>query len=215
MSRSDRTGVYREEIAKVCALIEMTLRGTPYIYQGQEIAMGNVNWESIDEINDVQAVNYYKELVEKGKDKNKAFKRAATGTRDNARSPFQWSDSNNAGFTTGKPWLKISSDYRRYNAEDEAQRKDSVLNFFKKAIKLRKNHEALVYGEFVKIDNISKPLYCYYREYENEKYYIELNLSKSVLPRPVETTNYELILSTNDNFTDNLKAFEGKVYKVK
>ena len=214
VSRSDRTGAYREEIAKVCALIEMTLRGTPYIYQGQEIAMGNVNWESIDEIDDVQAVNYYKDRISKGKSEKKSFLLTATGTRDNARTPFQWSDSENAGFTTGKPWLKINSDYRRFNAEDEAQREDSVLNFFKKAIKLRKNNEALIYGEFVPVDNIPKPLYCYYREYGDEKYYIELNLSKTVQGRPVETTDYELILSTNDNMSDTLKPFEGKIYKI-
>ena len=215
VSRCDRTGAYRDEIAKICALIEMTLRGTPYIYQGQELGMGNVDWSSIDEINDVQAVNYYKELVSKGKNKDKAFRRAATGTRDNSRSPFQWSDSENAGFTTGKPWLKISSEYRRVNAEDEERRSDSVLNFFKKAIAFRKNHEAFVYGKFVPVPNVKKPVYCFYREYGDEKYYVELNLSKSVQLRPVETTGYSLILSTNDNTLDELKPFEGRVYRIK
>lgn len=99
-------------------------------------------------MNDVQSVNFYNEAVEKGKDKEKYFKLASIGSRDNARSPFQWSDSENAGFTTGKPWLKVCNDYRRYNAEDEASRADSVLNFFKKAIKLRKDTKALVYGDF-------------------------------------------------------------------
>lgn len=215
VSRTDRTGAYREEIAKVCALIEMTLRGTPYVYQGQELAMGNVNFNSIDEMNDVQSVNFYKEAVEKGKDKEKYFKLAAIGSRDNARSPFQWSDSENAGFTTGKPWLKVCNDYRRYNAEDEASRSDSVLNFFKKAIKLRKETKALVYGDFAPAKTNKPPVYCYFREYEGEKYYVELNLGKTPQPKPTNIYNYDLILSTNDNNSDILKPFEGNIYKVK
>ncbi|MFQ9065272.1 MAG: alpha-glucosidase [Eubacterium sp.] len=215
VSRTDRTGAYREEIAKVCALIEMTLRGTPYVYQGQELAMGNVNFNSIDEMNDVQSVNFYKEAVEKGKDKEKYFKLAAIGSRDNARSPFQWSDSENAGFTAGKPWLKVCNDYRRYNAEDEASRADSVLNFFKKAIKLRKETKALVYGDFTPANTNKPPVYCYFREYEGEKYYVELNLGKTPQPKPTNIYNYDLILSTNDNNSDILKPFEGNIYKVK
>lgn len=215
VSRTDRTGAYREEIAKVCALIEMTLRGTPYVYQGQELAMGNLNFNSIDEMNDVQSINFYKEAVEKGKDKEKYFKLAAIGSRDNARSPFQWSDSENAGFTAGKPWLKICDDFRRYNAEDEASRADSVLNFFKKAIKLRKETKALVYGDFTPAKTNKSPVYCYFREYEGEKYYVELNLGKTPQPKPTNIYNYDLILSTNDNNSDILKPFEGNIYKVK
>lgn len=215
VSRTDRTGAYREEIAKVCALIEMTLRGTPYVYQGQELAMGNLNFNSIDEMNDVQSVNFYNEAVEKGKDKEKYFKLASIGSRDNARSPFQWSDSENAGFTTGKTWLKVCNDYRRYNAEDEASRADSVLNFFKKAIKLRKDTKALVYGDFTPAKTNKPPVYCYFREYEGEKYYIELNLGKTPQPKPTNIYNYDLILSTNDNNSDILKPFEGNIYKVK
>lgn len=215
VSRTDRTGAYREEIAKVCALIEMTLRGTPYVYQGQELAMGNLNFNSIDEMNDVQSVNFYKEAVEKGKDKEKYFKLAAIGSRDNARSPFQWSDSENAGFTAGKPWLKVCDDYRRYNAEDEASRADSVLNFFKKAIKLRKETKALVYGDFTPAKANKSPVYCYSREYEGEKYYVELNLGKTPQPKPTNIYNYDLILSTNDNNSDILKPFEGNIFKVK
>ena len=215
VSRTDRTGAYREEIAKVCALIEMTLRGTPYVYQGQELAMGNLNFNSIDEMNDVQSVNFYKEAVEKGKDKEKYFKLAAIGSRDNARSPFQWSDSENAGFTAGKPWLKVCDDYRRYNAEDEASRTDSVLNFFKEAIKLRKETKALVYGDFTPAKANKSPVYCYFREYEDEKYYVELNLGKTPQPKPTNIYNYDLILSTNDNNSDILKPFEGNIYKVK
>lgn len=215
VTRVDKTDAYREDISKICALIQMTLRGVPYIYQGQEISMGNVDFESIEEIDDVQAVNTYKELVAKGKSKKKAFFKAKTGTRDNSRSPFQWSDSENAGFTTGKPWLKITSDYRRFNAEDEAKREDSVLNFYKKAIAMRKETPALVYGEFKRAENIDAPLFCYYREYNDELYYVELNLGKKALQRPIDMQNAKLILSTKGSPSDILKPFEGNIYKIR
>lgn len=214
VSKCDRTDTYRDEISKVCALIEMTLRGTPYIYQGQEIAMGNGDFDTIDEINDVQAIGTYNDLIKRGKSKDKAFYRTKLGTRDNARTPFQWSDTENAGFTTGTPWMRITGDYRRYNAEDMAKREDSVLNFYKKAIRLRRDNPTLVYGEFVPA--VSKDgLYCYYREYEGERLYIELNLTKKIKARPLDTSDLELILSTRGKASSELRAFEGNIYKVR
>ena len=216
VTKVDKTDAYREDISKICALIQMTLRGVPYIYQGQELSMGNVDFKSIEEIDDVQAVNTYKELVRKGVSKEKAFLRAKTGTRDNSRSPFHWSDTENAGFTTGKPWLKVSSDYRRFNAQDEAEREDSVLNFYKKAIALRKETPALVYGEFIRAEGINAPVFCYYREYNDELYYVELNLGKKVQERPIDMNNAKLLLSTKGTPSANqLKPFEGNLYKLK
>lgn len=215
VSKVDKTGAYREDVSKICALIEMTLRGTPYIYQGQEISMGDGDFDSIEQIDDAEAKGVYREMLEKGKTPEKAFLRAKTGTRDNARTPFHWSDSENAGFTSGTPWIKITSDYRRFNAEDESKREDSVLSFFKKAIALRNNNEAMVYGDFIKIEGIKAPVYCYFREYNGERYYIELNLSAAVNPHPVDTSDMELMLSTREEASDMLRAYEGNVYKVK
>lgn len=214
VAKVDKTNAYREYISKVCALIEMTLRGTPYIYQGQEISMGNGDFECIEQLNDVEAVNTYKELVAKGKDKEKAFKRAKTGTRDNARTPMQWEDSENAGFTTGTPWLKITNDYRVYNVKDSMERADSVFNFYKKMIALRKSTPALVYGSFER-RQAKAPLFCYYREYEGEKYYAELNLGKKPMARPSAAACYQLVASTHGKPVDYLRPFEGNLYKVK
>lgn len=214
VAKVDKTGAYREDISKVCALIEMTLRGTPYIYQGQEISMGNGDFDCIEQIDDAEGRGVYNDLLKKGKTPESAFKRAKRGTRDNARTPFQWSDSENAGFTTGEPWLKITSDYRRYNAEDEQKRDDSVLNFYKKAIALRKETKALIYGEFVKVEDLPSPLYCYFREYGDESYYIELNLGTDVKEHPVDISGMTLILSTKGKISKKLGAFEGNIYKL-
>lgn len=214
VSKVDKTGRFREDISKVCGLIEMTLRGTPYIYQGQEISMGNGDFESIDEIDDREAIGRYHDLLKKGKTPEKAFFRAKTGTRDNARTPMQWEDAENAGFTTGKPWLRVTSDYIRYNALDEANRPDSVLNFYKNAIKLRKENKALVYGEFRRANGIPAPLYCYYREYEGELYYIELNLGKTPAKHPIDVSRYECLLSTRDDKSILLRPYEGNIYRI-
>ncbi len=215
VSKVDKTGAWREDISKVCGLIEMTVRGVPYIYQGQELSMGNVDFTCAEELNDVEAVNTYKELVNKGWKEEKAFRRAKTGTRDNARSPFHWSDSENAGFTTGKPWLKITSDYRRFNVQDETAREDSVLNFYKKAIALRKSTPALVYGEFIEAECTKAPVYCYFREYEGEVYYVELNLGRKNIKRPPVPKNAQLVLSTKGSIEEKLRPFEGNIYKIK
>lgn len=215
VSKVDKSGAYRCEVAKLCALIEMTLRGTPYIYQGQEIAMGNGDFDSIEQIDDADAKGFYSDQLKKGKSPEKAFARAKIGTRDNSRTPFQWSDSENAGFTTGTPWLKITGDYRRYNADDEMRDKDSVFNFFKKAIELRKSTKALIYGEFIKVERLPSPVYCYLREYNGEKYFVELNLGEKQMAHPVDTSDMELVLSTNGGNNDKLKAYEGNIYKMK
>ncbi len=214
VSKCDRTGTYREDISKVCALIEMTLRGTPYIFQGQEISMANGDFESVDELDDREALGIFDELMLKGKTEAKAFERVKRGTRDNARTPFQWSDSENAGFTTGKPWLRISKDYRRYNAEDEAKNPDSVLSFYKKAIALRKSDKTLVYGTFKTVFEKNR-VYCYERELDGVKYYVELNLSPESAKRPIDTSEMELVLSTKGSTADTLRAFEGNVYKAR
>ena len=119
LAKVDKTGAYREDISKVCALIEMTLRGTPYIYQGQELSMGNGDFDSIDQLNDREAVGIFKELVERARPQAKAFYSAK---RERVTTPERLPlvRQRNAGFTTGKPWLKITTDYRRYNAADEA-----------------------------------------------------------------------------------------------
>ena len=177
--------------------------------------MGNGNFKSIDEINDREAIGHYNEMIEKGKKPEKAFIRAKRGTRDNARTPFHWSDSKNAGFTTGTPWLRVSSDYRRYNADDEMKNSDSVFSFYKKAIALRKSTKALVYGSFNRVKGTESPVFCYFRKYGDELYYIELNLGTKPQEKPIYTEDLELLLATKGNSTDVLRPFEGNIYKIK
>lgn len=215
VSKYDHSDSYRDEISKLIATVQMTFRGTPFIYQGQELAMGNVRFNSMDEMRDVESINLYDELVEKGKNPDKVFKIVDAGSRDNSRTPVQWDDSENAGFTTGTPWIRICSDYRRYNAKDQMAVKDSTYNYFKQLIALRKNNKALIYGEFEKLDSKDSDTFCYYRTLGKDVFYVELNLTRKNKKRPKNTDNYKFISGSYVNYTDDLRPFEANIYRVK
>lgn len=216
-SKVDASNTYRHEIAKLVATVQLTFRGTPFIYQGQEIAMTNGDFESIDEIRDVEGVNLYKELVEKKKKSpEKAFAKVMAGSRDHTRTPVQWDDSENAGFTTGTPWIKVNKDYLRNNVKNQLEIPDSTLNYFKKLIKLRHDNKGLVYGDLIRIPNKSKQIMCYYREYKDEKYFVELNMTGKTCKRWHDVSEYTPIALSNNKITvDYLKPYEANVYRVK
>ena len=134
---------------KMLAALNFMLRGLPFIYQGQELGMENVPFKSIDEVDDISTLDEYKVALDAGLAPDAALKAVARRSRDNARTPMQWSDGKNAGFTTGTPWLRVNPNYTAINVEKEAQDPDSVLNFYKKLIALRKDpeyKETVVYG---------------------------------------------------------------------
>ena len=132
--------------------MQFMLRGLPFIYQGQEIGMENVNFTSMDQIDDISTRDQYKVAIEAGLSPEEAFAAVKHYSRDNSRTPFQWDDSKNAGFTTGTPWLMVSPDYKRINAASQINDPDSLLSYYKKLTALRKNpeySETVVYGKTV------------------------------------------------------------------
>ena len=138
---------YREVSAKMLGTCLHMMKGTPYIYQGEELGMTNIYFNSIDEYNDIESINAYNELVGSGKvSKEKMMSYLRYKSRDNARTPMQWSDDENAGFTTGKPWMTINPNYVKINAQNEVSDSNSVFNYYKKLIKLRKENDIIVYG---------------------------------------------------------------------
>ncbi len=203
---------YREAVAKCLAVLQFTLRGTPFLYQGQELGMTNARFASIDEIRDVESRNLYAELIEQGKTQEEAMAVIRAGTRDHARTPMQWDDSEHAGFTIATPWLKVNENYRVINAAAQQQDEDSVLSFYKKAIALRRECASLIYGEFVPVKT-AKSLFCYYRVLDSKRYYIELNLTERVQRRPVNTALYTLMLANYGTPTKELRPYEAIVYR--
>ena len=154
---------------KMLAALNFMLRGLPFIYQGQELGMENVPFKSIDEVDDISTLDEYKVALDAGLAPDAALKTVARRSRDNARTPMQWSDGKNAGFTTGTSWLRVNPNYTAINVEKEAQDPDSVLNFYKKLIALRKDpeyKETVVYGALEPFMEERHNLMAYYRKWD-------------------------------------------------
>ena len=149
------------------AALNFMLRGLPFIYQGQELGMENVPISSMDEVDDISAIDEYQVALDAGLSPEEALKVVSRFSRDNARTPMQWSDGDNAGFTTGTPWLKVNPNYTSINAAAQQEDPDSVRSFYKKLIALRKNpeyKETVVYGALEPVWEDRHNLMAYYRK---------------------------------------------------
>ncbi|WP_026889429.1 alpha-glucosidase [Clostridium beijerinckii] len=166
---------------KMLGAISLMLRGIPFIYQGQEIGMTNNKFNSIKEFDDIATIDQYNVAIEKGYSNEEALKIINIFSRDNARTPFQWDGSENAGFTTGRPWLKVNENYKVINANSQIEDQESVFNFYRKLINLRKSEEfkdAMVYGEFAPTLEEYDNLVAFYRQGESRKLMILANYKK-------------------------------------
>ena len=171
---------------KLLAGVYFMLKGLPFIYQGQEIGMENMKFNSIEDVDDVSTLDEYQVALNAGLGEEEAFRRVAAFSRDNARTPMQWTDGKNAGFTEGTPWLRVNPNCSRINVKDQEKNAGSVLSFYKKLTVLRKSEEykeTVVYGEFVPYLEQEKNLIGYFREGE-KKLLILANFQKA--PREVE-----------------------------
>lgn len=161
---------YREVSAKMLATCLHMMQGTPYIYQGEELGMTNYPFTSLEEFRDIESINAYKELTEKGIfGPEEMFDYISYKGRDNARTPMQWDDSEQAGFTTGTPWIRVNPNYTEINAKEQMEREDSVFHYYKKLIALRKEYPIIVYGSYELLLPDSEELYVYTRSMEAEK----------------------------------------------
>lgn len=183
---------YREISAKMLGTCLHLMKGTPYVYQGEEIGMTNCPWDSLDEIDDIESRNNVRQNIEKGLIKEEdALDIMRKQSRDNARTPMQWDDTENAGFTTGKPWLRINPDYKTVNAKDAAGRDDSVYAYYKKLISLRKNSDLIVYGDYGLLWPDSDEVFAYTRTLGDEKLFVACNF-----------TDHDIDISLPDGFRD-------------
>lgn len=167
VSRYLPDGECTEAGKKMLGGLNFMLRGLPFIYQGQEIGMENVEFQSIEHVDDISTLDEYKVALEAGLSPEEALKSVGRFSRDNARTPMQWTDGANAGFTSGKPWLEVNSNYTRINAEAQMKDPDSVWNFYKKLIALRKDpeyKETVVYGALKPVWEDVHNLMAYYRK---------------------------------------------------
>ena len=225
VSRFGNDGAYHTESAKMLATVLHMMKGTPYIYQGEEIGMTNVRFESIDEYRDIETLNMYKEkVIEHGEDIDKVMQSIYIKGRDNARTPMQWDDREHAGFTTGEPWIAVNPNYKEINVKHAIQDEESIFYYYKKLIELRKNNEIVVYGTYDLILENNPSIFAYVRTYEEEKLLVIANFTADEcvfeLPEDIIYSESELLIYNYDvenvsieNIT--LRPYEAMVFKLK
>lgn len=175
VSRWGNDREYRELSAKMLATLLHGMKGTPYIYQGEELGMTNAPFTSIEDFPDIETQNIYKERLRAGFSEEETMCAIRKKARDNARTPMQWNAEKNAGFTTGTPWYQVNPNYTEINAEDAMSREDSVFYYYQKLIRLRREHEIMAYGIYDLLLPEDEDLYIYTRTLENEKWLILCN----------------------------------------
>ena len=195
--------------AKMLGTISVLLRGIPFIYQGQEIGMQNAVWNTVDEYNDINTIDQYHTARDAGLTDKEALEACSRLSRDNARTPMQWNTQENAGFTTGTPWLKVNDNYTEINMETQDTDPDSVLNYYRKLIALRKSpayKEVFAYGEFLPVYQNTSSVMAYYRKTENQRILITANFGKEAVSLTLEYPVKQILLSNMASAEHSLPA---------
>jgi oligo-1,6-glucosidase len=213
---------YHAYSCKMLATFIMTMRGTPYYYNGDELGMTNIRFDSIQDYRDVQTLNAYQHEKNVGGDLHKFMQLKAFESRDNGRTPFQWNSTTNAGFTTGTPWIKVNPNYTTINQQAEDKDPNSILNYFRKVVKLRKEHLVLVYGKYTLLDRDNPDVYAYTRTGEGEKMLVLLNFTAHNATANIETNiKGATMLLSNYNMAPGadkthimLRPYEAVIYKL-
>lgn len=214
---------YWKESATALGVMYFLMQGTPFIYQGQEIGMTNVQFPSIEDYDDVATKNLYRQKMEEGLLPDEIMHIIWASSRDNSRTPMQWSSEQNAGFTTGNPWMKVNPNHPQINVEAQLGDPNSILNFYKKMIRLKKENELFTYGTYDLLMEYDEQIYAYTRTLDQERVIIITNLSIHEAKLTLEDFSFStdnLLLSNykveehHDLTEFRLRPYEARVYKV-
>ena len=215
VSRWGNDREYRVESAKMLAILLHGMQGTPYIYQGEELGMTNVQYD-IEDYKDCEIINMYHERLEKGYSKDEIMKSIYAKGRDNARTPMQWDDSANAGFTTGTPWIKVNDNYDKINAKSQVDDPDSIFSCYKKLVQLRKDYPVFVDGKFTLLLEDDDNIFAYSRKNEEKTMIVVCNFFDKEIPMPLakECEGMEVLISNYKDTSDMsvLRPYEARMY---
>ena len=215
VSRWGNDREYRVESAKMLAILLHGMQGTPYIYQGEELGMTNVQYD-IEDYKDCEIINMYHERLEKGYSKDEIMKSIYAKGRDNARTPMQWDDSANAGFTTGTPWIKVNDNYDKINAKSQVDDPDSIFSCYKKLVQLRKDYPVFVDGKFTLLLEDDENIFAYSRKNEEKTMIVVCNFFDKEIPMPLakECEGMEVLISNYNDTSDMsvLRPYEARMY---
>jgi oligo-1,6-glucosidase len=217
---------YRVESAKMLATLLHLQQGTPYIYQGDEIGMTNVAFDSIDDYRDVETLNVFREFVNaKGMTPEEALQPIHAKGRDNARTPMQWDAGAQAGFTTGTPWIKVNPNYPAINVQQARADQNSIFHYYRRLIQLRRDNPSVTYGTYDLILDDDPAIYAFTRTLDNDHLLVMLNFTADtpqfVLPAPIPSSDRNLLISNYpvDPALDirdlTLRPFEARVYRLR
>ena len=220
VSRFGDAGEYRELSAKMLGTCLHMMRGTPYIYQGEELGMTNANFDMLEEYKDIESFNAYDEYVnQRGIAPELMMEYLQHIGRDNARTPMQWEDSKHGGFTVGTPWITVNKNYELINAKSQIEDENSVFHYYKKLVQLRHDNDIVVYGSYELLMEDSEQLFVYTRTLGNEAWLVICNFTKDPIeyqiPKKFQENKAELIISNYpEDQMELIRAYEAKVYKV-
>ncbi len=206
--------LFRARSAKMLATLIHMMRGTPYVYQGEELGMTNIYFTELSQYDDVEVYNSWRQWVESGRvDGQDMLRYYARIARDNARTPMQWDTTPNAGFTTGTPWLPVNRNYLLINAEDQVKDPDSVYNYYRKLIELRHTHDVIVYGSFIPLLEENPDVYAYARELDGQRLTVILNWTDRTVGCALaeEAGGEELISNYPTHQPGRLQPYEARV----
>lgn len=213
-------GTLRKTSAKALGMMYFFMQGTPFIYQGQEIGMTNVQFEELTDYDDIQSVNRARQMMKEGTPREEAMNYIYASSRDNVRTPMQWNSQPEAGFTTGTPWLGVNPNYADINVAESLKDPNSIYHFYKEMIALRRDNEALIYGSYELVLPLHKQVYAYKRQGNSETYLVVVNVfndSAEVDLTPFDLkelvlTNYEVPNSLEKDI--QLRPYEARLYRL-
>ena len=213
---------YREISAKMLATCLHMMQGTPYVYQGEELGMTNMRFSDLSECDDIEEKNIYVDLVTDAKvyTHDQMMDIISRKGRDNARTPMQWDSSENAGFTTGTPWFGVNPNYKTINAAAQVEDPESIYNYYKKLIQLRKQEEVIVYGTFDGLEDADENLYVYTRTLGDKKLLVICNFTEKELDVPASLAdmvkeNQGILVGNYKESSEKIRPYEAVVYWVK
>jgi oligo-1,6-glucosidase len=215
------TEEFRVLSSKMLTTFLLTMRATPYYYNGDELGMTNIKFDNIEDYRDIETINMYKHLQLHGGDLQHFLDAQKLTSRDNARTPFQWDGFSHAGFTTGTPWIKVNPNHKTINAAAQEKDDNSCLNYFKKLVQLRKQTPALIYGKYTLLDKDNPEIFAYIRQMNKKKFLVLLNFSKeeaapdidiNISKAEVFICNYSDVPARNRTIT--LRPYEAVVYEL-
>lgn len=215
VSRWGNDGKYRVESAKMLAILLHGMQGTPYIYQGEELGMTNIQYE-IEEYRDIESLNLYQERLQKGYQKEEIMRSLYAKSRDNARTPMQWNNKENAGFTEGKPWIKVNPNYKEIHAKRQLTEENSIFKCYQKLIRLRKEYSVFVDGKFRMLCKEDASVFAYTRENEDFQLLVICNFYDKTIHNPLEEPepSAKLLISNYLKIDTNtvLRPYEARMY---